>query len=838
MTAVLPALTLLAILALPVAAADFIAAAPDSGAAAPDAAVADSGAMKPVTPSRSVTAPSRPDSAPAPPRLVRTFPPIEVRALIHDLGSSQVVHLVSGEAVRSLPVDNLAELVALQPGVVVEAEELHVRGGRAGETAVSLEGLGLNEPFRRCPMEVPLLAIERAELVSGAPDAPYGGGLAGVLDLHTVHPGERPAVEWRWQSDGGSSTRFDRLGARAGTPLPLAGIGIVAAVDATFDDTSLPRLRSALRHDVVGAGLGWRADNRMLGFLKLAPTWGLERFSLQLLAGRSVRQPYDPQWSLDGWTFLSGNLKDSPVFSPVALPGYLRYRAADHLAMTDDRQLAALARVSILRPRARASVGLGWMRTGTVTSVGGGREPASAAHRPLYGKTVDRDRFYVLWGDYPLYRESDSDVITLRGDGEIQTRGGGRLSAGLGLTHEHVSMREMDWFSNVGRSADPEGAAPLDSIREYRAAAPGGFAYFQSRWLSGGLILNAGLRAEYYTPGPEAARQTLPGSDDGVWSFGPRLGLAYPLSVRDAFSFAYVRIQQAPGRDYLYDRRTAISDRQPLGNPALVPATVVSYEAAVKHLFGPTWALQASVFYRDVFGQIGELDYRIPGGTMNLRYQNADQSQVAGFEWSLIHGAPGRRIEAHFTWMSATGNESRPEGDPYGPVRAASALPIGDQALSWDRRHSLFVSGSWVGRHHTRVSWSTAVGSPLPWTPKPRRQPFTDLGIVNTRRLGWTETTNLDAEWTPPRARGLAFGVNVRNLFDNRAERAATLDGYPNPVVNTLYDDYGAYRTETGEGGGAYWSQLGADPGHWVPVHDPRLSSPPRTVRASIGARW
>jgi hypothetical protein len=76
-------------------------------------------------------------------------------------------------------------------------------------------------------------------------------------------------------------------------------------------------------------------------------------------------------------------------------------------------------------------------------------------------------------------------------------------------------MREIDWFSNVGRSADPEGAAPLDSIREYRAAAPGGFAYLQSRWLSGGLILNAGLRAEYYTPGREATRQTLPGSADG-----------------------------------------------------------------------------------------------------------------------------------------------------------------------------------------------------------------------------------------------------------------------------------------------------------------------------------
>jgi hypothetical protein len=67
----------------------------------------------------------------------------------------------------------------------------------------------------------------------------------------------------------------------------------------------------------------------------------------------------------------------------------------------------------------------------------------------------------------------------------------------------------------------------------------------------------------------------------------------------------------------------------------------------------------------------------------------------------------------------------------------------------------------------------------------------------------------------------------------------ATVDGYPNPAINTLYDDYGAYRTETGQGGGAYWLQpADGSPGHWVPVHDPRLLNPPRTVRFSLGASF
>ena len=826
-----PVFVLLSTLVFAVGAVDSAAARHDSVAAGPDSTV---GAITPTPTAKRAP----PDTMSAHPRPVRTFPPVEVRALLPDMASSQTVHPITSATLRSSAVDDLVDLLVLLPGVVAQAEELHVRGGRAGETVESLEGMMLNEPLRCRPMEVPLLALDRAELVSGAPDAQYGGGLAGVLDLHTVDPGEHATGEWRWVTDGERSTHYERVAARAGAPLHVLGLGVEAAADATFDDGSLPRLRTVRLHDVAGIPLGWRADNHLLGFLKFAPVRAPERFSAQLLLSRRVVQPYSPDWSLDGWTYVSSNFKDSPVFSPVELPGYLRYRAADHLAMTDDRQLAALVKWSTRGPRTHAGLGLGWLRTRGVLSVGGNREPPSVAHRPRYGKPVDRDLYYPLWGDYPLYRESGADVLMLRGDGEILSKAGGRIGAGLGLTYDDVSTREMDWMPFGMRSFQPEGAFPFDSVRAYQAYAPGGFAYVQSRWLSGGLILNAGLRVEYFSSGPQATRQTLPGSAAGVWSLGPRLGIAYPISARDAFSFAYVRMQQAPGRDYLYDRRVAISDRQPLGNPALEPATLVSYEAAVKHLFGPEWATQASIFYRDVFDQVGALDYQIPDGTMNLRYANADQSQAVGFEWSVFHSSARGRIEAHYTWMTASGNESRPEGDPYGPVRAANLPPIESQPLSWDRRHSLLVSGAWAGPHHASLAWSTAVSSPLPWTPKPRREPFTDMALVNSRRLGWVESTNLDLGWSPPHARGLTFGLAVRNLFDNRAERAVSVDGYPSPVVNTLYDDNAAYRAETGLGGGAYWSQLGADPGHWVPVHDPRLFQPPRTIRASVASRW
>jgi len=780
--------------------------------------------------------PAPADTAPPPVRIVRTFPPIEVRATLNDMRASQTVHVIPRAALRSYPVDGFADVIALQAGVVAQGEELHVRGGRAGETTVFMDGLCLSEPLRRRAMEVPLLALRSAELVSGAPEAQYGCGLAGAVDMHTAEPDARLSGEWGWQTDGGRDTRYDRVGGRLSAPLGVLGMGIVAAGDATLDDTWLPALRSQSRHGVAGLSLGWRAENRILGYLKVAPTRPSGGVSAQVAVSRQVRQPYDPAWSLDGWTLPNPDPKGSPTFSPVPLPGYVRYRAADHLAMTDDRQLAALLTASAVRAERRASASLGWLRTRTVTSVGGDYESPDVIHRAQYGDYVTDDRFHVLWGGYPLYRESGSDALTLRGDAEAVASSGSAVKFGAGLTYEQVSLREMDRMPQGLLTADTPNNVPLDSVRAYRAFAPGGFAHVQGRWLQGDMIVNTGLRVEYFTAGPQAGEQTLPGDDRGVWSLSPRLGLTFPLTERDVFYTSYARIHQSPGRDYLYDRRTAITNRQPLGNPALRPSTVISYEAALKHIFDSEWALQAAVFYRDLYEQVGAREHIAPGLPLQLRYANEDAGHAMGFEWSLIRAAgEQRRLEAHYTWMEAWGNESRPEGDPYGPVRGVRLPSLGDRPLSWDRRHTLLVSGTWQWAGRWSVGWATLVGSPLPWTPKPRRQPLTDLSAVNSRRFEWTENTRLDLRWSPPHAFGVTLGLEARNLFDNRGERLATVDGYPNPVINTIYDDYAAYRTETGLGGGAYWSSLD---GRWVPVRDPRLYNPPRTVRASVRMGW
>jgi len=753
-------------------------------------------------------------------RVVRTLPPVEVRATVHDFNSSETVRIIPAAAMRALPVDGFADIVALQAGVVAQGGELHVRGGRAGETVTVLDGFGVNEALRHHAMELPILGLRSADLVAGAPEAQYPSSLAGVLDVKSADPTARPSLSWRWQT-ALENRWFDRWAARASSPLGVAGLGAVAALDATFDDTWLPDLRSEDHTHVLGIPFLWRADNRVSGWVKLAPVEHPQAFAAELLVNHRVLRPYDPAWGTV--------ITRAPVGTP-GVPGYVPggviYNAADHLVMTDERQSAVIVSASNVSARRRASVVAGWMRTRTTTSLDGGQGRSYVGYSPTYAA----DSFYVVSGNDPIFRTSGSDVLAARGDLERSTSRGNWIRVGAGGSWEDVSLDEFEYqFPGL----------PVDNERTYHAYAPGAFGYTQGRWSSGGLVMNLGLRADYWTPGPEGSHQTLPWDGRGAWSLLPRLGVAYPMSVRDAFSLAYVRLSQAPDRDFLYDNRRAITNRQPMGNPALRPSEVISYEAAIKHTFDAEWAFQAAVYYRDIFGQVGVRNFSSNTTPDGVKYASEDDGNAGGFELTLMRSeGPRKRLELQYTYLQAMGRESSPEGDHYVPVLQPILAPLSPTPLSWDRRHSLIFSFAQPWTKTLFISWSTLVGSALPWTPRPIRQPLVDPGLVNSRRFAWSENTNVNLQWAPSVWHGLTFGIEARNLFDHRGDRQASVDGFPNPIVNTVYDDYGAYRTSTGLGGGGFWLWGPSGAGYWTPVHDPRLETPPRTVRLSVGADW
>jgi hypothetical protein len=784
------------------------------------------------------------------PPVVRTFSPLLVHATAFDPRSTQTIQRIEFSP-ADLPADRVQEMLRARPGVVLQGEELHVRGGRAGEVASELDDLPFNDPLRGSPLEVPRLALDGPSLLTGGLEAEHQGALAGVLALATTPPPTRPQGRLAWQTDGATFTRYDRVEARLGAPLGVAGYGLVADVDATLDDTSLPALRSESRHALLGiGGFGWRADNHLLAHVLLAPTraapGGIEDVEgregplrLEGIVGRTVTQPYDRMFTLDGWV---KELADSvgsvagPEFFPTEVQGSVRYRAADHVALTDTRQVAWLGSWNrYVAPRATVKASAGLVRVDRLTSVGGRTDQgyvtrANAAEFGLADWPTS-DPFDVYAGDEPIFRRSRADRLMARGEWMRTTTKGGTVRAGVEGRYDHVRLFELDGTA-FGQF--------LDSLRTYDAYAPGGAAWVQSRIVTEGMVANLGARLGWFSAGPEARAQSLAAGEairDHV-TLAPRLGIAFPVGVRDATSFSYTRIDEDPARDFLYDNRNHVSNRQPVGNPGLEPATVVSYEIVEKHAFDERTFLQTGFYYRDLYGLVGTVWEDQGGFVERPTYENAGQGHASGVELSLAREFP-HAIHARFayTFGQAEGPTSLEEGVRFGIPLGARPPAIANAPLDWDLRHVFGLEVVRVGAGPFAFGWTTVVASGAPWTPHDPRAIDADLSRLNSRRLAWSEETDARITWTPPgREHAFTVGLEARNLFDHRGDLATTTDGFPNKIINTQFDDYGAYRTETGNGGGGYFNDVDGDGvKDWVPVGDPTLAQPPRALRLSLG---
>src|SRR5262245_40090256 len=88
--------------------------------AGPDSSAADTAAIARPAPADSA---GRTPSDSIGHRIVREFPPVQVRGLLEDLRSTETVHPIAPQVMRQLPIDDFADLVALQPGVVTQGDE-------------------------------------------------------------------------------------------------------------------------------------------------------------------------------------------------------------------------------------------------------------------------------------------------------------------------------------------------------------------------------------------------------------------------------------------------------------------------------------------------------------------------------------------------------------------------------------------------------------------------------------------------------------------------------------------------------------------------------------------
>ena len=108
-----------------------------------------------------------------------------------DLTSSHTV--VDASTIETLPVESITQILTLQAGITQGADgAIHIRGGRANETAYTVNGMSISNPYDNSKtVIIAPNAVQELSVVSGTFNAEYGNALSGIVNTITKEGGNK-----------------------------------------------------------------------------------------------------------------------------------------------------------------------------------------------------------------------------------------------------------------------------------------------------------------------------------------------------------------------------------------------------------------------------------------------------------------------------------------------------------------------------------------------------------------------------------------------------------------------------------------------------------------------
>lgn len=266
---------------------------------------------------------------------------------------------------------------------------------------------------------------------------------------------------------------------------------------------------------------------------------------------------------------------------------------------------------------------------------------------------------------------------------------------------------------------------------------------------------------------------------DPVHQLSPRIGVAYPITDKGIIHFSYGHFFQIPTFAYLYanpEFEIAGDNQSILGNAALKPQKTVKYEIGLQQELAPDLAIEVIAFYQDFSGLLSSELKETYNGTRYSIYANSDYGNSRGVTFSLTKRRTGLFSAAlDYTYQITKGNAS----DPLEQFYANQSDPPQEVQkkivhLNWDQRHTLNTNLTLSEPNNWGVSLLLRYGSGLPYTPSV--QGF-QLDKPNSDRKPDEYSVDLNAhkDYTIM-GKQVVFFAKIYNLFDTMNERVVFND--------------------------------------------------------------
>ena len=597
-----------------------------------------------------------------------------------DVEETQSKKTISAEDIQNAVVENVSDVVAQQAGIVHSDNEIHIRGGRTYENAFLLNGVSVQDPLAGTGFGLQLSAnaIQEVDVITGGFNAEYGQATSGVVNVKTKEGGEKYSGFISYKTDniasGSSPHVFNNkvLELDFGGPEPLTSsvlpqIGIQIPGKLYFFGSFYSGLSDGITQGYYKPTAGRLYSSTFYG-TRFAPEannnwYWLANITYKPSPTFKISYSFNQSVSISQNT---GALQTNLEFVEPS-PGY-QYEFQNILSnanvFTHNTKFNSLSITQTLNATTYYDLTFAYFYTNLRVDANGKKwyeyvQPKDIPNFPVEYYNLGHDTIGVIPGDgfWDLgnpYTWHDHYVneFSLKGDITSFFDEKNKFKAGFETKFQEMQLIDIyqPWVGELGLNNDI-----------YKVYPAMGSFYAQDNINFSGMILNFGLRLDYWFPGkyvddavknpevvtvPDQTRQDYHNDTFG-WFGGrrfkarlsPRIGISHPVSNNQTLFFSYGHFSKWPRPQFVYAKLSPLnaqSSFQKFGNPDLNPETTVAYELGLKTQFTPNDVLTVTAYYKDIFDYINTKSAKISSARFIsknfITYVNSDYARSRGIE--------------------------------------------------------------------------------------------------------------------------------------------------------------------------------------------------------------
>ncbi|MCF7919226.1 MAG: carboxypeptidase regulatory-like domain-containing protein [Candidatus Cloacimonetes bacterium] len=394
----------------------------------------------------------------------------------------------------------------------------------------------------------------------------------------------------------------------------------------------------------------------------------------------------------------------------------------------------------------------------------------------------------------------------------------------------------------------------------YRANPWQAAYYLQDRMEWEGMIVNAGLRFDFWYLGEDYdilnqdgtyRKKDFADKDKFQLMLSPRLGISHPISERSVLHFAYNYQNQLPQMQYIFttaDSTDAYTSNTNVvvGNPDLEPQITVTYEVGLQQQLSEYLIMDITAYYKNIYNYVStQKVYKVGDETVYwYEYISEDYGSARGVDINLT------RPLSNFISGSAAYSLAWANGNNSDTVVQDENTNLREFPLDWDIRHSgnlnlafkiqkdedfYFPYLDWrVPLDDFSISFNFSIASGAPYTPVNEEDTALD---VNSANRPYTSNSNLTIykRLTTGGKSSVKVYFTIDNLF-NKINYSGVYPRTGDPWDDGLYSpnpNGSGYIDRQGEYVSVATYNL-----HQLALKNPSRASSPRTYSVGFTYNW